>query len=133
MKNVQPEYTVTVTEAQTVVSDWVCATEEFHQYYYQLDRVIKEQSRSALHPATVSLSNPSGRAKVQNLLKLRQYMNDVLTTLLADMSKPVPAQRRSSTPMRPSKPGQLASHTRLLQDINRKLYSELAQFTSNPS
>lgn len=127
MQAVQPKFIATKTEAQTIILNWVQATEDFHRYYCQINEAIV-----ALHPdkhqrlgRTNSVGN--SRIKLQALTTLRQYMSDVLMTLLADMSKPELSHHRDDRPSGPSKPGQLTSHTRLLQDINRKVYDEVKQ------
>lgn len=123
MKSIQSTYTATAAEAQNAILDWVRATEEFHQHYFGINQAINGLSYGA-HPRTTD--HCPRRVKVQHLLKLRQYMCDVLTTLLSDMDTPTAKRRRISS----SKPGQLVSHTRLLQEINRKVVNELAQLTA---
>lgn len=122
MQAVQPKFVATKTEVQTIILNWVQATEDFHHYYCQVNEAI-----NALNPDKRSRSgkaNSTGnpRANLQALTKLRQYMSDVLMTLLTDMSKPELLSGRDDTP---SRPGRLTSHTRLLQDINRKVYDEV--------
>ena len=119
MKTIQPQFIATKSEAQTIVINWVCATEEFHQHYAQINKVIKGMGQRQARTGSVSNS----RTNLQALMKLRQYMSDVLTTLLMEMDKPTSVQC-SDRSESPSKPGQIATHTRLLQDINRKVGSE---------
>lgn len=125
MATTKLEYNMTSTEAQTVVLDWVKATEEFHQRYYQINEVI-----NGIHNRKQQWANSNGsgaanyQSKVQHLLRLRQHMNNVLTTLLTDMSVQKPDRQQT-----PSKPGQLISHTRLLRDLNREIDTELNHLT----
>lgn len=119
MKTAQPQFVATKSEAQAIIINWVCATEEFHQHYFQINKIINGLSkRQALVRPT-----SSSRANLRELMKLRQHMSDVLATLLTEMNKPTPVQH-SDRSIGPSKPGQIATHTRLIQDINRKVGSE---------
>ena len=119
MKAAQPQFIVTKSEAQTIITNWVCATEEFHQHYSQISKVINGMSKRQVMANSISYP----QANLRELMKLRQHMSDVLATLLMEMSKPTSAQQ-SNQSTSPSKPGQIATHTRLIQDINHKVGSE---------
>lgn len=124
MQAVQPRFVANKTEVQTIILNWVKATEDFHRYYCQVNEAINALNPDK-HPRSGkanSTGNP--RTDLQALTKLRQYMSDVLMTLLADMNKPELLHHRDEAP---SRPGRLTSHTRLLQDINRKVCNEVRQ------
>lgn len=123
MMTPKTNFAMSPTEAQNVVVDWVQATEEFHRRYFQINEVINglyRGKRSAL-----STTDKARHAKISNLLRLRQKMNDVLATLLGDMADHKPGRSQA-----PSKPGQLMSHTRLLRELTRDIDAELTRLTS---
>lgn len=122
MKNNQPALAVATSETQTIVMSWVRATEEFHQHYFRLNELINRMQRNQC----LSLIGPAGSSQtnLRALMNLRTYMSDVLMTLLVDMTKPK-AGYRSGSAGSSSKPGQIASHARLIQDINRKVGREM--------
>ena len=129
MQAIQPKFAASRPEAQTIILNWVQATEDFHRYYCQVNEAINSLHPGKYQHLVSTTSMTSSRAKLQALTKLRQYMSDVLATLLADMSKPEISHHHGSKPSGPSKPGQLTSHTRLLQEINRKVYNEVKLLT----
>ena len=111
-------YEASPAEVQTLVMEWVKATEAFHQRYAKLTKVINELQKTARRqPAT-------NRARLRRLVDLRQHMSDVLMTLLLDMSG-----QRQSRSNQPSKPGQLRSHAYLLDELNREIDTELSHFS----
>ena len=116
------------TEAQNVVVDWVQATEEFHRRYFQINEVINGLYRAKRQTLAISATDKTRQSKVANLLRLRQKMNDVLSTLLGDMADQKPGRHQS-----PSKPGQLMSHTRLLRELTRDIDAELTRLTTKHS
>lgn len=109
MQTTQPQLSASQRESRSVIINWVRATEEFHGQYVRINEVIN--SLEANQRFTLTGSTTNTRRNVQALLQLRQYMSDVLATLLTDINK--------------SKPGQLTSHARLLQDISRQVEAEL--------
>lgn len=124
MKTSPSTFAATPNEAQRTILNWVRATEQFHQYHCRINEVIDDLQRDPYQRLAVAGS----RANLQALLKLRQYMSDVLARLLMDMteSKSARGNDRSATT---AKSGQIASHTRLLQNINRKVADELKRLT----
>lgn len=116
---------MTPSEAQTVVMDWVQATEDFHRRYFQINEVINKLYRGKRPTASMMAADNARHGKIKNLLRIRQQMNDVLVTLLGDM-----ADGKSGRQQAPSKPGQLMAHTRLLRDLTRDIDTELNRFTS---
>ncbi|CCH55738.1 hypothetical protein BN8_05022 [Fibrisoma limi BUZ 3] len=112
-------YEATPAEMQNVILDWVKATEEFHRRYSQLTEVINALQASARRQPTAN------RTRLRTLTALRQHMSDVLMTLLLDMTGQKPGRSAQ-----PSKPGQLQSHARLLEELNRKIDKELMRFTT---
>lgn len=121
MQTVQPKFAVTATEVQTIITGWAQATEDLHYKYCQVDEAI-----NGLHQNQRSSTGLTGskRTSLLELLKLRQYMSDVLATLLSDMGNE-PAKNGGSATL--SKPGQLTAHTRLILEINRKVAAELTR------
>lgn len=119
-------YSMPPAEAQLVILDWVKATEQFYQRYFQINEVINGLNRSRYSQPIKARTRTktSGKENVRELLRLRQQMSDVLTTLMVDISTP-----KATRQMAPSKPGQLISHTRLLQELNRTVESELSRVT----
>ena len=112
-------YEASPAEVQTVVMDWIRSTEAFHHRYANLTEVInKLQTNVRRQPA-------HSKARLRKLILLRQQMSDVLMTLLLDMTG-----QRSSQSMQPSKPGQLRSHTCLMDELNRKIDTELTLITT---
>lgn len=126
MEAKQPDYSPSTAETQAVILDWVRATEEFHRRYYQINEVINGVYRNQYQRSAI---DGNRKTKMRNLLRLRQHMSDVLMTLLTDMTSPKPVRQRDGGQTSPSKPGQLMSHTRLLQDLNREVDSELRKLT----
>lgn len=119
------QFAMTSSETQTVVMDWVQATEEFHRRYFQVNNVINKLYHGKRPTAGMMAADKVRYAKVKNLLRIRQQMNDVLTTLLGDMADSRPGRHQA-----PSKPGQLMAHTRLLRDLTRDIDAELSRLTS---
>lgn len=109
------------SEAQTVVIDWVKATEEFHRRYFQINEVINNLSRGKRPVVTTDRARST---RIRSLLRIRQQMNDVLTTLLGDMADCKPGRHKA-----PSKPGQLMAHTKLLRELTREIDVELSRTT----
>lgn len=113
-----------------VILDWVKATEQFYQRYFQINEVINGMNRSRYNQPlkartkTKASGSATGKENVRELMRLRKQMSDVLTTLMVDISTP-----KTTRQMAPSKPGQLISHTRLLQELNRTVESELSRMT----
>ncbi|GAA4458652.1 hypothetical protein GCM10023189_31240 [Nibrella saemangeumensis] len=127
MEASNPTYYMPVAETQAVVMDWVKATEEFYQRYFQINEVINGAQRARYsRPRKKAFSDRAHNPdKMQALLKLRKQMSDVLTTLMVDMTAPKPVRQPES-----SKPGKLMVHTRLLEDLNRNVAHELSRLTS---
>ncbi|GAB4028392.1 hypothetical protein [Spirosoma koreense] len=112
-------YDISAEEVQSLVIKWAKATEAFHYRYAKLDKAINSlQSPRSRETATT-------RNRLRRLLELRQHSTDVLMTLLLDMSG-----QKSDQSMQPSKPGQLHSHARLLDELNRKIDAELISITA---
>jgi len=112
-------YEASPAEVQNVILEWVKATEAFHHRYSNLTEVINKLQANARRQPMQS------KARLRKLIMLRQHMSDVLMTLLLDMSG-----QRSSHSAQPSKPGQLRSHTYLLDELNREIDAELTQVSS---
>ncbi|MBC3784300.1 hypothetical protein [Spirosoma utsteinense] len=109
-------YEASPAEVQSVILDWVKATEAFHHRYANLTEVInKMQANARRHPA-------QSKTRLRKLIMLRQHMSDVLMTLLLDMTG-----EKSGRSAQPSKPGQLRSHACLLDELNREIDTELTQ------
>lgn len=119
------QFAMTPSEAQTVVMDWVQATEDFHRRYFQINEVISRLYRGNRPTASMLSTDKTRHSKIKNLLRIRQQMNDVLATLLGDM-----ADGKSGRQQAPSKPGQLMAHTRLLRDLTGEIDAELNRLTS---
>ncbi len=115
-------YYMPVAETQAVILDWVKATEEFYQRYFQINEVINGAQRARYSRSRKkTLSDRTGNPdKIQTLLHLRKQMSDVLTTLMVDMTSQKPVRQAEV-----SKPGKLMVHTRLLEDLNRNVAYEL--------
>ena len=111
-------YEASAEEIQKVIMDWARATEAFHRRYAKLNQVI-----SSLQATT--RRQPTVRVRLRKLIELREYMSDVLMTLLLDMSGQKPGRSAQ-----PSKSGQLHSHASLLDELNRKIDAELISFTT---
>lgn len=112
-------YEASPAEMQSVIIEWVNATEAFHHRYANLTEVInKMQANARRQPA-------QSKARLRKLIMLRQHMSDVLMTLLLDMSSQKPGRSAQ-----PSKPGQLRSHACLLDELNREIDAELTQVTT---
>ena len=112
-------YEASPAEMQSVITEWVNATEAFHHRYANLTEVInKMQADARRQPA-------QSKARLRKLIMLRQHMSDVLMTLLLDMNS-----QRSGRSTQPSKPGQLRSHACLLDELNREIDAELTQVTT---
>ncbi|GAA4416429.1 hypothetical protein GCM10023187_47840 [Nibrella viscosa] len=119
-------YHMPVPESQTVVLDWVKATEEFYQWYFLIDQVLnRAQSGGRIRPGKKRAAQQTkSNDNVQQLLQLRKQMKDVLSTLMGDMNTAKPTRQAEV-----SKPGRLVVHTRLLEDLNRNIASELDKLT----
>lgn len=111
-----------------MVVDWVQAAEEFHRRYFQINEVINGLHHGKRQALSVATADKARYAKITNLLRLRQKMNDVLATLLGDMADHKPGRHQA-----PSKPGQLMSHTRLLRELTRDIDAELLRLTTKHS
>ncbi len=112
-------YEASPAEVQNVILEWVKVTEAFHYRYSNLSEVINKLQVNARRQPTQS------KVRLRKLIVLRQHMSDVLMTLLLDMSG-----ERSSRSAQPSKPGQLRSHTYLLDELNREIDAELTLVSS---
>lgn len=112
-------YEASPAEVQSLILEWVRATEAFHHRYANLTEVINKMQHSARQQPAQS------KARLRKLMMLRQHMSDVLMTLLLDMTG-----QRSSRSAQPSKPGQLRSHACLLDELNREIDAELTQVTT---
>lgn len=111
-----------LSEAQTVVMNWVQATEEFHRRYYKVNEAINALYPGKRPTASMLAQDKIRAAKLTNLLRIRQRMNDTLSTLLGDMSEGKPNRHQSL-----SKPGQLVIHTRLLLELTRDIDQEIGR------
>jgi hypothetical protein len=111
-------YEASSAEVQTVIIDWVEATEAFHRRYAKLTEVINKLQSSS---RTKSVQQ---RERLKNLTVLRRHMSDVLMTLLMDMGG-----QQSSRSALPSKPGQLRTHASLLTELTQKIDAELVNAT----
>lgn len=112
-------YEASSAEVQSVILDWIRSTEAFHHRYASLTEVINKLQPNVRHQSA------DGKAHLRKLILLRQQMSDVLMTLLMDMTG-----QRSSQSLQPSKPGQLRSHTCLMDELNRKIDAELTLVTT---
>jgi len=108
-------YEASSAEIQTIIMEWVEATEQFHHRYAQLTEVI-----NSLQAADRRRPNSANRSRLRKLITLRHHMSDVLMTLMLDMTG-----QKVSRSAQPSKPGQLHSHARLLTELNREIDAEL--------
>ncbi|UHG91934.1 hypothetical protein [Spirosoma oryzicola] len=108
-------YEASSTEIQSIIMEWVEATEQFHRRYAKLTEVI-----NSLQSNSHRQSNANNRSRLRKLITLRHHMSDVLMTLMVDMSG-----QKAGRAMQPSKPGQLHSHARLLTELNREIDAEL--------
>ena len=112
-------YEASPAEVQSMIMEWVKATEAFHHRYATLTEVInKMQTNVRRQPA-------QSKARLRTLVMLRQHMSDVLMTLLLDMTG-----QNAGRSVQPSKPSQLRSHAYLLDELNRKIDAELIQVTT---
>ena len=111
-------YEATAEELQNVILEWAAVTDAFHSRYAKLNQVIHSLQ-------TAVRRQPENRARLWKLIELRNHMSDVLMTLLVDMSG-----QRATRSLQPSKPGQLHSHTSLLNDLNRQIDTALTSFTT---
>ncbi len=70
MQAVQPKFAATKTEVQTIILNWVQATEDFHHYYCQVNEAINalNPDRHSRSGKTKSLGN--SRTDLQALTKL---------------------------------------------------------------
>lgn len=112
-------YDLSVEEIQRLVMTWAKVTEAFHYRYARLNKTI-----NSLQTKRRQLS-VADRAQLSRLLELRQQSTDVLMTLVMDMSG-----QRSERSTQSSKPGQLYSHTRLIDELNHKIDTELIGITT---
>jgi hypothetical protein len=111
-------YEASSTEVQTVIMDWVEATEAFHRRYAKLTEVINTLQSSSRNKSVQQ------RERLKNLTVLRRHMSDVLMTLLMDMGG-----KQSGRSALPSKPGQLRTHASLLTELTQKIDAELINAT----
>ncbi|MFD2572530.1 hypothetical protein ACFSUS_17965 [Spirosoma soli] len=112
-------YEASPAEIQSVIIEWVRATEAFHRRYAKITEVINTlQATARRQPA-------ADKARLRRLVTLRQHMSDVLMTLLMDMTG-----QKSGRSAQPSKPGQLRSHACLLDELNREIDAELTSVTT---
>ena len=107
-------YEASTEEIEKVITEWAIATDAFHRRYAKLNQVINSLQTAAFRKPTAH------RARLQRLTELRDYMSDVLMTLMMDMSGLRPGHSDQ-----PSKPGQLHSHASLLDELNRRIDAEL--------
>ena len=112
-------YEASAEELQKVILEWATVTDAFHSRYAKLNQVIHSLQTAARRQPSAN------RARLWKLIELRNHMSDVLMTLLVDMSGQKPGRS-----MQPSKPGQLHSHTSLLNELNRKIDTELISLTT---
>lgn len=112
-------YEASPSEVQSMIMEWVKATEAFHNRYANLTEAINKMQASARRQPAQS------KVRLRKLIMLRQHMSDVLMTLLLDMTGQKPGRSAQ-----PSKPSQLRSHAYLLDELNRKIDAELTQVTT---
>ncbi|QKZ15665.1 hypothetical protein HU175_05050 [Spirosoma sp. KUDC1026] len=115
---VSSTYEASSTEVQTVIMDWVEATEAFHRRYAKLTEVINTLQSST------RVKSAQQRERLNKLTALRRNMSDVLMTLLVDMG-----DKQSGRSALPSKPGQLRTHASLLTELTQKIDAELVNAT----
>lgn len=108
-------YEASSAEIQSIIMEWVEATEQFHRRYAKLTEVI-----NSLQATDRRQSTSTTRSRLRKLIVLRHHMSDVLMTLMLDMTGTKPGRSSQS-----SKPGQLHSHARLLAELNREIDAEL--------
>lgn len=107
-------YEASPEEIEKVITEWAIATDAFHRRYAKLNQVINSLQMGVFSKSTTN------RARLKKLTELRDYMSDVLMTLMMDMSGLRPGHSDQ-----PSKPGQLHSHASLLDELNRRIDAEL--------
>lgn len=107
-------YEASLAEIQNVIMDWALAAEGFRQRYTGLTELINSLEKNKRIRASVS------RERMQRLRILRQHSTDALLTLMLDMSG-----QRAGRSSQLSKPGQLHSHARMLNELNRAIDAEL--------
>ncbi|GAB3502973.1 hypothetical protein GCM10027341_31460 [Spirosoma knui] len=112
-------YEASSAEIQSVIIEWVEATEAFHRRYAKLTEVINTLQAAARRQPKAD------RSRLRRLIALRKQMSDVLMTLLLDMTG-----QKSGRSALPSKPGQLRSHASLLGELNREIDAELLGATT---
>jgi hypothetical protein len=118
-------------EATNAVLEWVRVTEEFHSYYVQIGEVLKGLSFNA-HPGSTIAASTQGSHRLKNLHALQKHMNDVLATLLFDVSKPKrPTKGNTTSSSNELKLNQLLAHAELIGEINKKARKELLQLTNS--
>ncbi|GAB3896705.1 hypothetical protein [Spirosoma agri] len=115
-EKVSPAYEASSTEIQSIIMEWVEATEQFHRRYAKLTDAINSL-QSAGRRQSSSMAN---RSRLRKLITLRHHMSDVLMTLMLDMNG-----QKAGRSLQSSKPGQLHSHARLLSELNREIDAEL--------
>ncbi len=114
-------YEASTEEVQSLILKWVNATKAFNYRFAILDKTIRTLDTPSHRQSTTN------RAMLRRLLELRQYSTDALMTLLLDMDM---SGQRSDHSAQPSKSGQLHSHARLLDDLNRRIDVELSSITT---
>ncbi len=107
-------------EAEFAIHEWMQATLEFQQNYYQLEAAIERCQTPSLKLAKAQSE------KLKKLNDLQDNMGDVLVTLLVDFDTPLLASAQKG-----AKHEQLLLHARVIRDINQQVMNELPWLTNN--
>lgn len=119
--NIGPsQYATTKSETHTAVLDWIQVTEEFHRYHSRINKILKDKEFTHCTDSPASKSH-----RVSRLDTLRQHMSDVLETLLSDISRSPEVPYNNGL-----RANRLATHARLLREMNKKIARELSLFAA---
>lgn len=106
-------YDISAEEIQNLLNRWVRTTEVFLLRCASLQKNISSLK-------SVARKKPGDQVRLDRLIKLNIHSNDVLMSLIVDMSG-----QRSESSLQSSKPGRLYSHACLLDELNREIDAEL--------
>lgn len=110
-------YDISAEEIQNILNRWVKTTEAFLLRCASLKKNIDSLQ-------SVARKKPEDRTRLNRLINLHIHSNDVLMSLMMDMSG-----QRSEPSLQSSKPGRLYSHACLLDELNRRIDAELISNT----
>ena len=117
-ETISSAYEASPAEVENIIMEWIEATEQFHRRYAKLTEVINS------HEIAAQRKPRANQSRLRQLRSLRDYMSDVLMTLMLDMSG-----QKNGHLAQPSRPGQLHSHARLLTELNREIDAALTSNT----